>query len=135
MFDDKKNFSEKLNEFINLEKRNISELKRIYQILRDNDIELFIKKREGYLNFILSNLNDLNKIEKDFFLHIENLRKESLNLSKKNQKLWFSKLFENNFNDLKILLKSILVTQNPNDFVFVDKIISELEKLRYSNYK
>jgi hypothetical protein len=135
MFDDKKNFSEKLNEFINLEKRNISELKRIYQIVRDNDIELFIKKREGYLNFILSNLNDLSKIEKDFFLHIENLRKESLNLSKKNQKLWFSKLFENNFNDLKILLKSILVTQNPNDFVFVDKIISELEKLRYSNYK
>lgn len=135
MFEEEKDFSEKLNKFVNLEKNNISELKRIYQIVKDKDIDSFIKKREAYLNFILSNINDLSKIEKDFFLHIETLRKESLNISKKNQKLWFTKLFENNFDDLKILLKTILVTQNPNDFILVDKIVSEIEKLRYGNYK
>lgn len=135
MFEEEKDFSDKLDKFVNLEKTNISELKRISQIVKDKDLDSFIKKREGYLNFILSNIKDLNKIEKDFFLHIETLRKESLNISKKNQKLWFTKLFENNFDDLKKLLKSILVTQNPNDFILVDKIVLEIEKLRYGNYK
>ncbi|GIW22398.1 MAG: hypothetical protein KatS3mg068_1405 [Candidatus Sericytochromatia bacterium] len=135
MFEENKPFPDRLNSFIDLEKNNILELKRIQQIVNDKDIEAFIKKRENYLNFLLMNMNDVKKIEKDFFLNIETLRRDSLNLSKRNQKLWFSKLFENNFEDLKKLLKVILVSQNYNDFIIVDKIVSELEKLRYGNYK
>lgn len=132
-----------LNETILTEEFKIKHLKIANGLLNDNDLEKYFKRRQDFLNFCtgcknniqnitqyISNEKLIDNIQKDFYLNIDNLKKEGLKLIAKNQKPWFEKLYKDNFEILKSLLKSLLIYETPRDTVTMERIIQEIELLR-----
>ncbi|MEK7432881.1 MAG: hypothetical protein AABZ74_07100 [Cyanobacteriota bacterium] len=133
-----------LKDIIEKETKKINHLTPILKTIGDNNLSKYFDKRAQFLNFCTGteghvvNINDykgneqyLDKAQKDFYLTLDSLKKEALKLMASNQKQWFAKLFENEFDNLKFLLRNLLISENQSDLYLLEKMVQEIELLRY----
>ncbi|MFN8674415.1 MAG: hypothetical protein U0457_20340 [Candidatus Sericytochromatia bacterium] len=132
-----------LRDTIEKEKFKISALTPIVKSIGDPKLDAYFNKRNQFLSFCtgtetnIANINQykgnekyLDKIQKDFYLTIDSLRKEALKLMETSSKTWFTKLFESYFDNLKLLLKNILIYESQSDLFVIDKLLQEIELLK-----
>lgn len=136
-------FKNSLINTISQEESKIKILSEALKQLNDKNFENHVKKRKDFLAFCTSCLNaiknikeyspdpQIEKYRKDYSITIDFMRKESLIILSRNQNIWFKKFFDSNFKLLKDLIKSSLITQNPYDIATLDRIVQEVELLRY----
>lgn len=129
---------------IESEKTRIETLKESNKILNDKDLTNHISRREQFFNFCtgtkenidkienyLGNEQYIDKVQKDFYLSIDSLKKEALKTMSKNQKHWFNKFFENDFNRLKSIFRALLIFEAEHEKTQMERIIQEIELLKY----
>lgn len=140
------NFKLILSNTIEKEKNKLENLNFVKNLLNDKNLNQLIEKRQKFFDFCntfnsnIQNINNYNenpkmidKSQKDFYLESDSLKKESLKLMAKNQKMWFEKLYANNFNLLKSLLRSLLINETQNDLTIIERVIQEIELVRYKD--
>lgn len=126
------------------EKNKIDTLKESNKTLNDKELTNHISRREQFFSFCLGTKDNIDKIEnysgneqyidkaqKDFYLSIDSLKKEALKTMSKNQKHWFNKFFENDFNHLKSTFRSLLIFEAEHEKTQMERIIQEIELLKY----
>jgi hypothetical protein len=137
-------FKTTLAETIGKEEKKLGQLLIIKDLIGDPILNLYLIKRQNFLSFC-QNCHDniinienyqgneslLDAYQKDYYLTSDALKKEALKLMAKNQKLWFEKLFAKNFEQLKALLRSLLIGENQSDLTINERVIQEIELLRY----
>jgi hypothetical protein len=127
------------------EKNKINILKDSNKVIVDKDLNNHITRREQFFSFCvgskehidkissyLGNEQYLDKVQKDFYLSIDSLKKEALKLMAKNQKQWFNKLFDNDFEKLKLLLRSLLTFEAEHEKTQIERIVQEIELIKYN---
>lgn len=136
-------FKINLTETISQEESKLKILSSASPLLNDKHFENHLKKRKDFLAFCISCLNaikniteytpdpKIEKYRKDYSITIDFMRKESLIMISRNQNTWFKKFFESDFKMLKDLIKSSLITENPYDVATMERIMQEVELLRY----
>ena len=137
-----------ISEVANKEEKKLSLLTPALSLIGDRELESHIERRKQFLTYcktVESHVKNIpnyqgseqyiDKSQKDFYITLDNLKREVLRLMAKNQTLWFSKLFENNFPHLKNLLRNLIIYENQHDLIVIEKIVQEVELLRYSTKK
>lgn len=137
-------FKHLLDVCMNSEKVKLQTLKEANKIIGDKDLNNHLGRREQFFNFCLGSKDNLSKVEiylgnekyidkiqKDFYLSIDSLKKEALKIMSKNQKLWFGKLFETDFDRLKSVLRSLLIFEADHEKTQMERIVQEIELVRY----
>lgn len=129
---------------IDSEVKKLSTLKELDKIIADKDLSSHISRREQFSNFCTGskthvdkieeysgNEQYLDKVQKDFYLSIDSLKKEALKLMSKNQKIWFTKLFDKDFEKLKSLLRALLIFEAEHEKAQMERIIQEIELVKH----
>ncbi|MFN4151780.1 MAG: hypothetical protein ACK4IX_12630 [Candidatus Sericytochromatia bacterium] len=137
-------FKINLTETISQEESKLKLLSKASPLLNNKQFDNHLKKRKDFLAFCISCLNaikniteyttidpKIEKYRKDYSITIDFMRKESLIMISNNQNAWFKKFFESDFKMLKDLIKSSLITENPYDVATMERIMQEVELLRY----
>jgi hypothetical protein len=133
-----------LQETISKEEGKLEKIININNLIGDKELDLYIGKRQSFLYFCKTCNNNVQNFEnykgnealldsyqKDYYLNIDVLKKDALKLMAKNQKIWFEKLYTKNFEQLKTLMRSLLISENRNDLAINERVIAEIELLRY----
>lgn len=126
------------------DKNKIQILKDTNKIIGDKELNNHISRREQFFNFCAGSKDNLSKVEKysgneqyidkiqkDFYLSIDSLKKEALKLMSKNQKQWFNKLFDADFDKLKSVLRSLLIFEAEHEKTQMERIVHEIELVKY----
>lgn len=130
------------------EEKKLSLITPILAIIGDKEFEVHIERRKQFLNYcktVESHVKNIpnyagseqyiDKSQKDFYITLDNLKREVLRIMAKNQKLWFSKLYENYFDHLKTLWRNLIIYENQHDLMVLEKIVQEVELLRFNSKK
>lgn len=130
---------------IKVEAEKIKNIKEVNKLVLDKDLTNHISRRDQFYVFCTGSRENLDKvpnyagneqyidkIQKDFYLTTDGLKKEALKMMSKNQKQWFSILFDKDFDKLKLLLRSLLVFEAEHEKTQIERIVQEVELLRYS---
>ena len=133
-----------LTDTISKEEKKTDTLLKIKELVGDKDLSLYAGKRQSFLSFCYTYNEELQKIvnyqgneklidayQKDYHLTLDSLKKDALKLMAKNQKIWFEKLFTNNFDNLKALMRCLMISETPSELATIERIIQEIELLRF----
>jgi hypothetical protein len=137
-------FKVALNSTIGKEEKKLQQIFAIKDLTGDPGLSLYAAKRQNFLSFCRTVSDNLQNIpayqgneklidsyQKEYYLNMDSLRKEALKLIAKNQKVWFEKLFTSNFEQLKSLLRSLMISESQSDLFTIERVIQEIELLRY----
>jgi len=139
-------FRDIVNNLILREEQKISQLLSVKDLFSDNNLTNHITKRSNFVSqskeFLektvnsdkyANNLNFVTKYQNEFFLNIDALRKEALQLISFKSKPWYEKLFKSNFEAIKILNRNLIIGDYPNDVSTMERTIQEIELLRHKS--
>lgn len=120
-------------------------LKDTNLIIEDKELATHLTRREQFQTFCTGSKDNLQKVEqyagneqyvdkiqKDFYLSIDSLKKEALKIMAKNQKQWFYKLFDKEFEKLKLVLRSLLIFEAEHEKAQMERIVQEVELVKYT---
>jgi hypothetical protein len=137
-------FKVALQDTITKEEKKLEQLLNLKDLIGDKELNLYIERRQNFLSVCKICNNNVRNLEnykgnealidayqKDYYLNLDSLKKDALKLMAKSQKLWFEKLFAKNFEQLKTLMRSMLIYENQNDLAINERVIQEIELLRY----
>lgn len=137
-----------LKDTINKEEKKILNLGNTNKQVNDQELNVCIQRREQFFTFCtgsnvhIEKINEykgnekyIDDVQKNFYLTIDTLKKEALKIMAKNQKLWFSKLFDHNFDLLKALLRSLMIGETPNELLNIERIVQEVELIKHNQKK
>ncbi len=133
-----------LDETISKEEKKLGQLSIVKKMVNDKELHVYIAKREKFLIYSKDcstkvknapNYQDNPKandtFQKEFYLTLDSLKKEALKLMATHQKLWFNTFFYSNFEMLKMLLRSLIISESQNDIATIERIIQEIELIRF----
>jgi len=129
----------------NSENTKIKAIKDANLIIGDKELQNHILRREQFQTFCsgskehlqkvdsyIGNEAYVDKVQKDFYLSLDGLKKEALKLMAKNQKEWFSKLFDKDFEKLKSILRSLIIFEAEHERTQIERIVQEIELVKFS---